>query len=64
MYDVNYTSIIANNSDIEAADPDWPTKPCDNGWEFDFSVIPYSTIATEVSKNQPLGFFYTFYPFY
>lgn len=46
MYDVNYTNILANG--IKTADPSWPTKRCDNGWEFDHSEIPYTTIATEV----------------
>ncbi|KAJ8676288.1 hypothetical protein QAD02_012075 [Eretmocerus hayati] len=46
MYDVNYTEIL--ELDLPAADPDWPTKPCTNGWEFNYTVIPYSTVATEL----------------
>jgi hypothetical protein len=46
MYDVNYTDV--RDRDIQVADPDWPTKSCDNGWEFNYTVIPYSTVATEV----------------
>lgn len=46
MYDVNYTDVRERG--LEVADPDWPTKPCDNGWEFNLTVIPYATVATEV----------------
>lgn len=46
MYNVNYTEILANG--IKTADPSWPTKPCDKGWEFNHNEIPYTTIATEV----------------
>ncbi|XP_014228129.1 organic cation transporter protein-like [Trichogramma pretiosum] len=46
MYDVNYTDILERG--IMVGDPSWPKKPCDNGWEFNFTVIPYATIATEL----------------
>ncbi|XP_011499844.1 PREDICTED: organic cation transporter protein [Ceratosolen solmsi marchali] len=46
MYDVNYTDV--RERDLQVADPDWPTKPCDNGWEFNYTVIPYATVATEL----------------
>ncbi|KAL6437617.1 hypothetical protein ACFW04_004202 [Cataglyphis niger] len=46
MYDVNYTEIILN--EIREADPSWPTKGCSHGWEFNFSDIPYETVATEL----------------
>ena len=46
MYDVNYTDVLARG--LEFADPDWPTRHCDRGWEFNFTVIPYATVATEV----------------
>lgn len=46
MYAVNFTEMIANG--VVKADPKWPTKPCENGWEYSFSEIPYSTIATEL----------------
>jgi hypothetical protein len=48
MYDVNYTEIL--NANIKTPDPSWKTIPCKDGWEYNFSDIPYSTIATEVSK--------------
>lgn len=46
MYDVNYTEIILNG--IRDADPSWPTKGCSHGWEFNFTDIPYETVATEL----------------
>lgn len=52
MYDVNYTEVKA--SGVEAADPHWPVKPCDHGWEFNHTVIPYSSISTEVSDLKYL----------
>lgn len=50
MYDVNYTEIILNG--IRDADPSWPTRGCSHGWEFDFSDIPYETVATEVRMKR------------
>ncbi|XP_001604048.2 organic cation transporter protein [Nasonia vitripennis] len=58
MYDVNYTDVRERG--LEVADPDWPTKPCDNGWEFNLTVIPYATVATElewVCENAALPTF-------
>lgn len=49
MYAVNYTQLLADG--VRVADPTWPTKPCDNGWEFSFTDVPYSTIATDVSVH-------------
>lgn len=46
MYNVNYTEILKQG--IKKADPNWPTIPCTNGWEYDRSVIPYESISTEV----------------
>lgn len=46
MYAVNFTEMLANN--IVKSDPSWPTQPCKHGWEYNFTEIPYSTIATEV----------------
>ncbi|XP_058810792.1 organic cation transporter protein-like [Phymastichus coffea] len=46
MYDVNYTEVRA--SGIQFADPNWPIKACDNGWEFNYTIIPYATVATEL----------------
>lgn len=46
MYDVNYTELLL--SGIREADPSWPTKGCTHGWEFNFTDVPYETVATEV----------------
>uniref|UniRef100_A0A8D8ZDD1 Organic cation transporter protein n=1 Tax=Cacopsylla melanoneura TaxID=428564 RepID=A0A8D8ZDD1_9HEMI len=47
MYSVNYTDLLRTG--ITLADPTWPTTECQHGWEYDFSEIPYSTIATELN---------------
>ncbi|XP_012062879.1 PREDICTED: organic cation transporter protein [Atta cephalotes] len=46
MYDVNYTEVLLNG--IKEANPSWPTKGCSQGWEFNFTDIPYETVATEL----------------
>lgn len=48
MYAVNFTQIL--NEGIQVADPNWPTQPCNHGWEFDKDELPYSTISTEVNS--------------
>lgn len=50
MYAVDFTEALANGT--KTGDPLWPKKPCSYGWEFNHSVIPYSTIATEVTYSQ------------
>ncbi|ETN60286.1 hypothetical protein AND_008086 [Anopheles darlingi] len=45
MYAVNFTEVLANN--IRKADPSWPTQPCQNGWEYNFTDVPYATVATD-----------------
>ncbi|KAI4496537.1 hypothetical protein M0804_000347 [Polistes exclamans] len=45
MYDANYTEILSNG--INISDPTWSIKKCQHGWEFNYTEIPYSTIATE-----------------
>lgn len=47
MYAVNFTQILADG--IKKADPKWPIKSCQRGWEFDKDELPYSTISTEVN---------------
>lgn len=49
MYAVNFTEVLMNGT--TQADPTWPIQPCQHGWEFNFTDIPYETIATEVSYN-------------
>ncbi|XP_016934593.3 organic cation transporter protein [Drosophila suzukii] len=45
MYDVNYTEILAQGKVM--ADPKWPQVKCRHGWSYNFTEIPYSTVATE-----------------
>ncbi|KAF5281004.1 hypothetical protein FQA39_LY05209 [Lamprigera yunnana] len=48
MYAVNFTEILLNG--ITEPDPSWPTKPCDKGWEYNFTNddVPYASIAAEL----------------
>ncbi|CRK95636.1 CLUMA_CG009094, isoform A [Clunio marinus] len=46
MYAVNYTEILQKG--IIKSDSSWPTQRCKYGWEYNFTEIPYSTIATEL----------------
>ncbi|XP_075161063.1 organic cation transporter protein-like [Haematobia irritans] len=55
MYNVNYTEILAKG--IRQADPTWPRTACRNGWSYNFTEIPYTTVATEenwVCENAAL----------
>ncbi|KAI8040535.1 beta-alanine transporter [Drosophila gunungcola] len=45
MYDVNYTELLAQGKVM--ADPKWPRVKCRHGWSYNFTEIPYSTVATE-----------------
>ncbi|XP_002026430.2 organic cation transporter protein [Drosophila persimilis] len=45
MYDVNYTEIMAQGKVM--ADPQWPKVKCRHGWSYNYTEIPYSTVATE-----------------
>ncbi|XP_023167165.1 organic cation transporter protein isoform X2 [Drosophila hydei] len=45
MYDVNYTEVMAQGKIM--ADPNWPRVKCRNGWSYNFTEIPYYTVATE-----------------
>ncbi|XP_033161832.1 organic cation transporter protein [Drosophila mauritiana] len=45
MYDVNYTEILAQGKVM--ADPQWPRDKCRHGWSYNFTEIPYATVATE-----------------
>lgn len=47
MYAVNYTELLTQG--VKEADPSWPTVPCMNGWEFNYTDVPYETITSEVS---------------
>uniref|UniRef100_A0A336K3J5 CSON009535 protein n=1 Tax=Culicoides sonorensis TaxID=179676 RepID=A0A336K3J5_CULSO len=46
-YDVNFKEIIEQG--ITEPNRSWPVKNCDNGYIYDFSDIPYETIATELN---------------
>ncbi|XP_069680629.1 organic cation transporter protein [Periplaneta americana] len=46
MYAVNLTEMWENG--VTLGDPSWPVIPCRNGYEFNYSDIPYSTIASEL----------------
>jgi len=50
MYDVNFTELLSKG--IREANASWPTKSCSHGWEFNFTDIPYETVATEVRKGK------------
>ncbi|ENN72266.1 hypothetical protein YQE_11127, partial [Dendroctonus ponderosae] len=45
MYDVNYTEILRDG--LKRPDPTWQTVHCKNGWEYNSTEVPYSTIAIE-----------------
>ncbi len=47
MYAVNFTEILQQQNANEIDRTKWPIKPCTNGWEYNFTEIPYSTVATE-----------------
>ncbi|XP_017777599.1 PREDICTED: organic cation transporter protein-like [Nicrophorus vespilloides] len=46
MYAVNYTEILQQG--VVKPDPSWPTVACRNGWEYNYTDIPYKTIASEL----------------
>lgn len=62
MYAVNFTSLIA--AGITEADPSWPISECQHGWEYEFTDVPYTSIATEVGivgKLLPTVLFLSFF---
>ncbi|KAF2902147.1 hypothetical protein ILUMI_04037 [Ignelater luminosus] len=48
VYAVNFTEILLRG--VKEPDPSWPTKPCDNGWEYNYTTadVPYASIASEL----------------
>ncbi|XP_026475528.1 carcinine transporter-like [Ctenocephalides felis] len=59
-YDVNFTELLENGTLDLVPNPNWPVRPCDQGWEFDFSEIPYASITAEmewVCQNAALPSF-------
>ncbi|XP_046810122.1 carcinine transporter-like [Lucilia cuprina] len=47
MYNVNFTEQLENG--VTKANTSWPTVPCSNGWSYNFTEIPYTTIATDLN---------------
>lgn len=45
MYDVNFTDVLLSG---QRPNTTWPTKKCDNGWIFNYTNVPYESIAAEV----------------
>nr|XP_022915749.1 organic cation transporter protein-like [Onthophagus taurus] len=55
MYAVNFTEILLNGT--KQPNKEWPTIPCLHGWEYNFTDVPYNTIATDldwVCENSTL----------
>lgn len=48
MYSVNFTELIENGTVL--GDPSWPTQRCQHGWEYNFTDIPYETVASQVLR--------------
>ncbi|XP_059046818.1 carcinine transporter-like [Achroia grisella] len=46
VYDVDWAQILQDG--VTTPNIEWPTKQCNNGWEFNFTDIPYETIATQL----------------
>ncbi|XP_063217227.1 organic cation transporter protein [Bacillus rossius redtenbacheri] len=46
MFAVNYTEVLARG--LNQSEPSWPRARCQHGWEFNFTEVPYPTIATEL----------------
>lgn len=46
MYEANWSNILADG--IRKPDPSWNVIPCQNGWEFDTTDIPYPTISSDL----------------
>lgn len=46
MYNINFTDIL--HQGIKIADSSWEKVPCKNGWEYNFTDVPYKTIASDV----------------
>ncbi|XP_015511707.1 organic cation transporter protein-like [Neodiprion virginianus] len=46
VYAVNFTELLEQG--VTAADPSWPIQKCQHGWEFNFTEIPYASIAAEL----------------
>ncbi|XP_065369296.1 organic cation transporter protein-like [Calliphora vicina] len=47
MYNVNFTEQLLQG--VTKANSSWPIKPCSMGWSYNFTEIPYTTIATDLN---------------
>jgi hypothetical protein len=56
MYAVNFTEMW--DKGITKGDPSWPVTDCRYGWEFNYTDIPYSTIASEVRQAKLTHFWF------
>ncbi|KAJ8706378.1 hypothetical protein PYW08_011004 [Mythimna loreyi] len=45
VYDVNWTEVLLNGT-LEPS-PDWQVKKCQDKWEFNYTDVPYETIASQ-----------------
>ncbi|CAH2101687.1 unnamed protein product [Euphydryas editha] len=46
VYDVNWTKVLASGD--MTPNTTWPKKKCQGKWEFNFTDVPYETIATQL----------------
>ncbi|XP_045770182.1 carcinine transporter-like [Maniola jurtina] len=46
VYDVDWNSVLESGTLMPESE--WPTKKCEGKWEFNFTDVPYETIATEL----------------
>ncbi|XP_063632714.1 solute carrier family 22 member 13-like [Cydia splendana] len=47
VYDVDWTKVIQHG--VSEPDTKWPTKKCEKQWEYNFTDVPYETIATQLN---------------
>jgi len=52
MYDVNYTELLEQG--VREANKSWPMVGCRQGWIFNHTMIPYASIAAEVTETLRL----------
>nr|XP_018897322.1 PREDICTED: organic cation transporter protein-like [Bemisia tabaci] len=47
MFNVNYNELLASGK--QEADPSWPVVGCRHGWDYNFTEIPYASIAAQLN---------------
>lgn len=47
-YEANWSHVLLT---MQPPDRGTPTVPCQNGWEFELSDIPYQTVVSEVREK-------------